>query len=88
MKDDLLQILLEELALPEDGCLGKYKVRSLLGRGGMGFVCAAFDDRLQREVALKFLSPALAANDLARERFLAEARAVANLRHENIVSVF
>ena len=59
-----------------------------LGRGGMGVVFLARDDRLDRLVALKVLPRALAADPTVRERFLREARTAAQLSHPNIVPVY
>ncbi|MFN0120642.1 MAG: protein kinase domain-containing protein [Blastocatellia bacterium] len=67
--------------------LGHYQLRDLLGAGGMGEVYRAFDTRLEREVAVKVLSPALAANPEAIRRFQREARAVAALSHPGILSI-
>jgi len=64
-----------------------YRILSLLGEGGMGLVFRAEDSRLQREVALKFLSPALLGDEEDRGRFLNEARAAASLDHPNICTV-
>ncbi len=58
-----------------------------LGRGGMGEVYRARDERLAREVALKVL-PASGADEEGRRRFDREARAVASLSHPNIVPLF
>jgi serine/threonine protein kinase len=69
------------------GRFGPYPVLCELGRGGMGVVFLAEDPRLGRRVALKVMRPALAANPTARQRFLREARAVAGLAHDNVVSV-
>jgi formylglycine-generating enzyme required for sulfatase activity/tRNA A-37 threonylcarbamoyl transferase component Bud32 len=58
-----------------------------LGRGGMAEVWLAHDDRLERPVAMKVLSPELAQHPVARDRFLHEARATARLVHPGIVPV-
>ena len=68
--------------------LGPFEIISQLGAGGMGEVYCARDVRLGREVAIKVLLPALAADADAMERFAREARAVAALNHPNIVALF
>lgn len=68
------------------GVLGGYSIRRELGRGGMGIVLLAFDEALQRNVALKVLRPELA-DDRARARFVREARAAARVRHDHVVGV-
>jgi formylglycine-generating enzyme required for sulfatase activity len=70
------------------GRIGHYEVLEVLGRGGFGIVFRAFDDVLQRVVALKVLAPAIAATSPARKRFLREARSSAQVRHENVVQVY
>jgi len=65
-----------------------YRIVSELGRGGMGTVYEAEDLVLQRQVALKFISPDQEITAQARERFLSEARAASSLNHPNICSVF
>lgn len=65
-----------------------YRVLGPLGQGGMGVVLLATDTRLEREVAIKLIRPAYVANRKARERFLIEARAMARVRHENVVEIF
>ena len=70
------------------GRLGHYEVLQVLGRGGFGIVFRAFDDMLQRVVALKVLVPQIAATSPARKRFLREARSSAQVRHENVVQVY
>jgi len=70
------------------GRIGHYEVLQILGKGGFGIVFRAFDDVLQREVALKVLSPVLAATSPARKRFLREARSSAQVRHENVVQIY
>jgi serine/threonine-protein kinase len=67
--------------------LGRYELRGTLGEGGFATVYRAFDPALGREVALKALHPHLAANAGIRQRFLAEARALARMRHPHIVTV-
>jgi serine/threonine-protein kinase len=68
--------------------LGRYEISGLVGRGGMATVYRAYDPVLDREVAVKLLHPHLAQDDAFVGRFRREARAVAALRHPNIVRVF
>ncbi|HVU69060.1 MAG TPA: serine/threonine-protein kinase, partial [Ktedonobacteraceae bacterium] len=70
------------------GLLGKYELRERLGQGGMAEVWKAYDQRLQRFVAIKFLHSMLQADPAFLARFVREARAVASLRHPNIVQVY
>jgi serine/threonine protein kinase/formylglycine-generating enzyme required for sulfatase activity/Leucine-rich repeat (LRR) protein len=70
------------------GRIGHYEVLQVLGQGGFGIVFRAFDDVLQRVVAVKVLAPQLAATSPARKRFLREARSSAQVRHENVVQVY
>jgi serine/threonine-protein kinase len=65
-----------------------YRVVGPLGQGGMGVVVLAVDERLERDVAIKLIRPAYTRNTNARERFLIEARAMARVRHENVVEIF
>jgi eukaryotic-like serine/threonine-protein kinase len=65
-----------------------YRVVGPLGQGGMGMVVLALDERLQREVAIKLIRPAFVTSQKARDRFLIEARAMARVRHENVVEIF
>jgi serine/threonine-protein kinase len=67
--------------------LPDYEVQAVLGRGGMGVVYRARHLRLERTVALKMLLAGPSATAEERERFLREARAVAGLRHPNIIQV-
>jgi len=64
-----------------------YTVLRLLGHGGMATVYLALQQSLRREVALKILSPALAQDAIATERFLREARVSAKLHHPHIVAI-
>ncbi|MEZ6014415.1 MAG: serine/threonine-protein kinase [Planctomycetota bacterium] len=68
--------------------LGAYRLVARLGAGGMGLVYLAEDTRLGRRIALKVVRPELAASPEALARFEREARAVAKLSHEHIVTVF
>jgi Tol biopolymer transport system component len=65
-----------------------YEIVGSLGAGGMGEVYRAHDAKLQRDVALKVLSPKLASTAEARARFEREALSVARLSHPNIVSIY
>src|SRR5207302_7641947 len=76
------------MPLPPGTSLGPYEVRELLGKGGMGEVYRARDRRLDRDVAVKVISDAIAADASARMRFEREAKAIASLSHPNIVSIF
>ena len=75
-------------AAGEVGTLGPYRVLKELGRGGMGAVYLALDTRLNRKLALKVMLPEFAANRSAKERFLREARAVAQISHDNVVTMY
>ncbi|MEM7308147.1 MAG: FHA domain-containing serine/threonine-protein kinase [Planctomycetota bacterium] len=68
--------------------IGGYRVDRLLGRGGMGTVLLAQQESLNRPVALKVLSPRLAADADFVRRFQKEARAAAALSHPNVVVVY
>jgi serine/threonine protein kinase len=72
----------------EVGWLGPYRIVKELGHGGMGAVYAAIDTRLHRKLALKVMLPQFARNASAKERFLREARAAANISHDNVVTVY
>ncbi len=67
--------------------VGRYRLLSRLGRGGMATVYRAHDPDIGRDVAIKFLHAALCADDECRTRFLREARAAGSLSHPNIVVV-
>ncbi len=70
------------------GRLGHYEILEVVGRGAFGTVLRAFDEKLQRVVAIKVLAPEMAATSPARKRFLREARTSAAVRHENVVSIY
>src|SRR2546426_955653 len=65
--------------------LGEFVLLRRLGQGGMGQVYLAEQPSLRRRVALKLLRKELASNEISRRRFEAEAKAVAQLSHANIV---
>jgi serine/threonine-protein kinase len=67
---------------------GRYQLGSLLGVGGMARVYLASDRVLERQVAVKVLSPPYAQDPVFVERFRREARSAARLSHPNIVAVF
>jgi serine/threonine protein kinase len=64
------------------------EIERMLGQGGMGAVYLARQKRLDREVALKIMSPRWTHDPVFEERFLREARALARLSHPHIVSVY
>jgi hypothetical protein len=67
------------------GTLGGSEVLEVIGQGGMGVVLKAYEPALDRLVAIKVLSPALAGSATARRRFTREARAAAAVCHEHVV---
>jgi WD40 repeat protein/tRNA A-37 threonylcarbamoyl transferase component Bud32 len=69
------------------GRLDHYEVQEVVGRGGMGVVLKAFDEKLHRVVAIKALAPALASNGTARKRFVREAQAAAAVSHDHVVAI-
>ncbi len=71
-----------EVPIREDGSLHE------LGRGAMGITYKAFDTNLRCYVALKVINAAYLSSEVARQRFLREARAAAALRHPNVATVF
>lgn len=75
-------------SLPPGGKIGPYVLLSLIGSGGMGEVYAAYDRKLDRKIALKVLRGSRAPSEEARQRLVREARALANVSHPAIVSVY
>src|SRR5450755_4574092 len=67
--------------------LGPYEILAPIGKGGMGEVYSARDTRLHRDVAIKVLPQAFAA-EAVRERFQREARAASALNHPGICAVY
>ena len=76
-----------ELPLVGDEFAG-YRMRSVLGRGGMSVVYQAENLRLSNVIALKVLAPELAADDVFRARFLEESRIAASLNHPNVIPIY
>ena len=60
----------------------------MIGCGGMGIVMKAYDEKLQRLVAIKALDPTWAASDAARKRFVREAQSAAAVCHDHLVPIY
>jgi|GEM_PF-4563415 len=67
--------------------IGSFKVMEKIAQGGMGMVYRAYDETLDREVALKVLHFSAAADPQMHERFLREARAMADINHRHVLSI-
>ena len=67
--------------------LGRYKILSPLGKGGMGEVYLAEDTKLERVVALKVLPDDFASDQERMARFVREAKAASSLNHQNIITI-
>jgi len=76
-----------ELPLVGDDFAG-YRLRAVLGRGGMSVVYQAENPRLGSVIALKVLAPELATDDAFRARFLEESRIAVSLNHPNVVPIY
>ncbi|WAS93280.1 serine/threonine-protein kinase [Nannocystis punicea] len=86
VKQAIMASLFDEPATPAK--IGRFTVLRELGRGGTGVVYAAYDEELERKVAVKLLHAEATADVVeARTRLLREAQAMARLSHPNIVSV-
>jgi len=77
-----------ERKLLERAVAGRYKIRHLIGAGGMSSVYLAWEFALEREVAIKVLSREFEGNVEDRERFRREARVAASLTHPSIIPVY
>jgi YVTN family beta-propeller protein len=80
------QLNMPELPLVGDEFAG-YRLRSVLGRGGMSVVFQAEHPRLGNVVAIKVLAPELASDDVFRTRFLEESRIAASMNHPNVIPI-
>jgi hypothetical protein len=76
-----------ELPMVGDEFAG-FRLRAVLGRGGMSVVYQAENPRLGSDIALKVMAPELATNDAFRARFLEESRIAASLNHPNVIPIF
>ena len=76
------------MALEVGSRLGHYDVTALIGEGGMGQVYQATDTKLNRQVALKILPEAFAADPDRLARFEREAQVLASLNHPNIGHIY
>ena len=74
--------------MPEQILAGKYVVQSEIAKGGMGVIYKALDRTLNRVVAIKLVHAHLSGDSSFVERFLREARAMARLQHDNIVTIY
>src|SRR3954464_3975809 len=76
-----------EMQLSAGSAIGPYRLTNPAGAGGMAQVWRAYDTRLDRYVAIKFLSPQYGTDPTSPQRFEREARAVSRLDHPNILTV-
>ena len=76
------------VGLPPGTPLGRYIIIEPLGSGGMGTVYRARDEKLEREVAVKILSPGVLSDEEVRRRFRREALALAKLTHSHIAAIY
>ena len=67
--------------------IGRYQVRSLMGSGAMGQVFRAYDEGLDREVAVKLMNPLSCSSPVHQKRFVREVRTVGQMRHPNVVVI-
>jgi serine/threonine protein kinase len=81
------ECVITELPMVGDEFVG-YRLRAVLGRGGMSVVYQAENPRLGSVIALKVLAPELAHDDVFRARFLGESRIAASLNHPNVIPVY
>ncbi len=68
--------------------IGRFQILRRLGRGGMGVVFSAYDEELDRRVAIKLLRHDRLRDPAARQQFRSEAQAMARLSHANVVQIY
>src|SRR5271169_1142624 len=66
---------------------GRYRIEEEIGAGGMGVVYRAYDEKLQRDLAIKVLTPGALNDEAARKRFRNEARVLSRLNHPSIQTI-
>jgi eukaryotic-like serine/threonine-protein kinase len=66
---------------------GRYRIEEEIGAGGMGVVYRAYDEKLERDLALKVLTPGALNDEAARKRFRNEARVLSRLNHPAIQTI-
>ncbi|MEE3369618.1 MAG: serine/threonine-protein kinase [Planctomycetota bacterium] len=85
-RDDSREHRLDDYSIPHR--VGHYQILAVLGRGGMGVVLKAWDDRAKRHVAIKMILPSLVSAPQLLQRFRVEIQIVARLEHRNIVPIY
>jgi serine/threonine protein kinase len=75
------------LSLAAGQTIGRYRIVSEIGAGGMGVVYRAVDEKLERELAIKVLSPGVLLDESARRRFRHEAKILSRLNHPSIQTI-
>jgi serine/threonine protein kinase len=85
---ELLNMMEPAPTAEELGMVGKYRVIRMIGKGGMGVVFEGFDPTLERRVAIKIVRPASGIlSEDSKRRFLREARTLARIKNERIITV-